>query len=357
MGLLSALFMRGKPQRGIVDRIKYDGPADVFAWKYPHEDIKLGAQLVVNESQKALLVREGRHLAMMGPGRHTLSTANLPVLGRLASAPFGGVTPFTAEVWFFNMAVDLDVKFGTPTPIQLKEPQYQVIVPIRAHGQMGLRLGDPRQFLRELVGTMGQYTTDQIYNSFRGMVVTKLKTVLGETIIKEKVSVLDIAVLLDPLSQRCREAIRPEFERFGLDVVNLFITDVSFPENDPIVKRLRATVMDRADFEILGDQRYGTKRSFDVMDKAAENPSGAGGTIMGAGLGLGLGAGIGAQAAAVGGALNPNPQQPPTTPPQQAAAGSGDVVARLGKLKQLLDQDLITQQDFDARKADILKEI
>ena len=123
--------------------------------------------------------------------------------------------------------------------------------------------------------------------------------------------------------------------------------------------------MDRADFEILGDQRYGTKRSFDVMDKAADNPSGASGTIMGAGLGLGLGAGIGAQAASVGGALNPNPpqtpatppQQPPATSPQQAAAGSEDVVARLGKLKELLDQDLITQQDFDARKAEILGEI
>jgi membrane protease subunit (stomatin/prohibitin family) len=255
------------------------------------------------------------------------------------------------------MAVDLDVKFGTPTPIQLTEPRYNVIVPIRAHGQMGLRLGDPRQFLRELVGTMGQYTTDQIYNSFRGMVITKLKSVLGETIIKEKVSILDIAAMLDPLSVRCREAIRPEFERFGLDVVNLFVNDVSFPEDDPIVKRLRATVMDRADFEILGDQRYGTKRSFDVMDKAAENPSGAGGTIMGAGLGLGLGAGIGAQAASVGGALNPNPQQVPTPSSQNTPPNTADVATRLAKLKELLDQNLITQQDFDARKADILREV
>lgn len=162
MGILSGLFVKGETKRGIVDRIKYDGPPNVLAWKYPYEDIKWGAQLIVNESQCAILVKAGQLIATLGAGRHTLTTANIPILGKLVNLPFGGNTPFAAEVWFFNLSVDLDVRFGTPTPIQVQEPRYNVIVPVRAHGQMGLRLADCPTFLREIVGTMGTSTTDEV---------------------------------------------------------------------------------------------------------------------------------------------------------------------------------------------------
>ena len=348
--LFNNLFDRGEKKRGIIDRIKFDGPADVLAWKYPFEDIRLGTQLVVNESQYAILVREGRHLATMGPGRHTLSTANIPILAKLVNLPFGGDSPFTAEVWFFNLAVDLDVKFGTPTPIQVHEPKYNVIVPVRAHGQMGLRLSDCRKFLREIVGTMGQMTTESVYESFRGMVITKLKTLIAEAVVTKRVSLLEISTLLDSLSKRCHDAVAPEFERFGLSVVNLFIGDISFPEDDPIVLRLRSAVIDRSEFEILGDARYQAKRSLDVMENAANNQGGTG-TLFGAGLGLGLGSGVGAQAANIGNILNPRTQQLPEIEPKN------NLVSRLAQLKGLLEQGLIDQADFDRKKQEILNDI
>jgi len=216
---------------------------------------------------------------------------------------------------------------------------------------MGLRLSDCKKFFKEIVGSLGKFSTDDVYNSFRGMITTKLKTLIAETIVRDKISLLDISVLLDSLSKQCHNAVAPEFERFGLTVVNLYIGDISFPEDDPIVVRLRTAVMDRGEFDILGDARYAAKRSYDVLEQAAQNPGGVG-TLFGAGLGLGMGAGIGAQAVNIGSTLNPLASQPAASPQP-----SNDVAARLAQLKSLLEQGLIEQADFDSRKQEILKSI
>ncbi|HJT30862.1 MAG TPA: SPFH domain-containing protein [Pirellulales bacterium] len=326
-----------------MDRLKFDGPADVLAWKYPYEDIKLGSQLVVNESQQAILARDGRHLATFGPGRHTLTSANIPILGKLVDLPFGGVTPFAAEVWFFNMVADLQVKFGTATPIQVREPHFEVMLPVRAHGQLGLRVGDCRTFLRELVGTMAGYTSQQVYGSFRGMIVSKVKQVIAGAIATDRIPPWEIATSLDLLSRRCHDAVRAEFARFGLSIVNLHLTDVSVPEDDPVVRRLRSTVLDRAGFEMLGDRRYAAARGFDVLEQAAQN-SGPTGGALGAGLGVSLAAALGAQAAFGG-----------FQTPQTAHAAA--VAARLAELKTLLDQGLVTQAEYDAKRGTLLNEL
>lgn len=262
-------------ERGALDRIKLNGPAEALAWKYPHDDIKLGSQLIVNETQQAVLVRDGRHLATFGPGRHTLTSANLPIVGRLVNLPFGGATPFAAEVWFFTMAADLQVRFGTATPIRLQEPQYNMIVPVRAHGQMGLRVGDCRTFLRELVGTMGGYTTEQVYASFRGMVMSKLKQVVAGAIIADRISLWEIATSLDLLSRRCHDAVRAEFARFGLTVVSLYLADVSLPEDDPAMRRLRLAAADitarLTQLKALFDQGFVTQAEYDAKREALLN--------------------------------------------------------------------------------------
>ena len=128
--------------------VKYDGSPDIYAWKYPDTELGTWTQLIVNESQEAILFKGGQALDWFGPGRHTLETANIPLLSKLVNLPFKGKSPFTAEVWFVNKVNTLDVKWGTPTPIQLQDPKYNVFIPVRAHGQFGIRITDAKKFLK-----------------------------------------------------------------------------------------------------------------------------------------------------------------------------------------------------------------
>jgi len=128
----------------IVEVVKYNGTPDVFAWKFPNEQLGTWTQVIVNESQEAVLFKGGQALDIFGPGRHTLSTANIPLLNKVINLPFGGRSPFAAEVWYINKVHSLDIKWGTPTPIQLKDPKYNIFVPLRSFGQFGIQSVNPR---------------------------------------------------------------------------------------------------------------------------------------------------------------------------------------------------------------------
>ncbi|MDR3322014.1 MAG: SPFH domain-containing protein, partial [Synergistaceae bacterium] len=130
----------------IVEVVKYDGTPNVFAWKYPNTELGTWTQLIVNESQEAILYKGGQALDWFTAGRFTLDTTNIPILNKLVNLPFGGKSPFSAEVWYINKVNSLDIKWGTPTPIQLQDPKYNVFVPLRAFGQFGIRIGHAKIF-------------------------------------------------------------------------------------------------------------------------------------------------------------------------------------------------------------------
>ncbi|MDR0315053.1 MAG: SPFH domain-containing protein, partial [Oscillospiraceae bacterium] len=138
----------------IVDVIKYDGSPDVFAWKYPSDDLGTWTQLIVNESQEAILYKGGQALDLFSAGRHTLETANIPILNKIINLPFGGRSPFKAEVWYINKVYSLDVKWGTATPIQLQDPKYKIFIPLRSFGQFGIQIEDSRKFFFFFFGTL-----------------------------------------------------------------------------------------------------------------------------------------------------------------------------------------------------------
>ena len=123
----------------LVEVVKYEGSPDVFAWKYPNEELGTWTQLIVNESQEAVLFKGGIACDVFQAGRHTLNTANIPILNNIINLPFGGESPFTAEVWYVNKAYSLDIKWGTPTPILIQDPKYKVFVPLRSYGQLAFR--------------------------------------------------------------------------------------------------------------------------------------------------------------------------------------------------------------------------
>jgi membrane protease subunit (stomatin/prohibitin family) len=303
----------------IIDVVKYDGNDEEFVWKFPSENLRLGTQLVVKQAQLAFFVKGGKVLDPFECGTHTLKTANIPILHKLINIPFGGETPFQAEVWYVNLISKLDNRWGTPTPIQLEDPKYGIIVPVRAFGQFGLRISNPRLFLESLVGTIKIYSADMIVEYFTGKIISSITTAIGKKIILENVSVLQMAVLLDDLSKYCENAIKEEFNKFGIEIVNFYIMSINIPENDPSVIKLKEIKEKAMYIKTVGKDVYSFDKSMDVMETAAGNEGNAGG-MMGAGMGLGMGLGVGGnmgnQMGNISNQMNTNLQQnQQATPP------------------------------------------
>lgn len=278
----------------IIDRVKYDGPANVLVWRFPADDLSWGTQVIVNQTQEAIFFKGGQALDVLGPGTHTLRTANIPLLRGLIKAPFGGETPFAAEVYYVNKAVNLDVKWGTNSPIPVLDPKFNVFLPVRAFGQFGIQVSDSKAFVANLSATNPQFTTDQLSNYFRGVLLTKAKDYIAETITKSKINLLEIAAHLEEMSGALQGKLATDFATYGVKLVNFYLNSVDVPEDDDTVIRLKKALAEKAEIDILGD-RYQQKRQLDVMEKAAGNEAGGAGMGMGAGLGLGAGMAMGQQ--------------------------------------------------------------
>ena len=278
----------------IVKVVKYDGRPDVFAWKFPHEELGTWTQLIVNESQEAVLFKGGQALDVFGPGRHTLETGNIPLLNKIINLPFGGKSPFKAEVWYINRLHSLDIKWGTSVPIQLQDPKYKVFLPLRAFGQFGIQIDQSKQFLTKLVGTMPTFDQSSVTNLFKGLYLTKVKDAISTYLVKKDVSMLEINAYLLELSAHLQERIAPEFEEYGIRLINFFVKNVNVPEDDPAVMQLKAALSKRAEMDIIGFN-YTQERSFDTLEGAATNPGSGQAGLMGAGIGMGMGFGIGGQ--------------------------------------------------------------
>jgi len=276
----------------IVEVVKYNGNPDVFAWKFPSEELGTWTQLVVNESQEALLFKGGQALDLFAPGRHTLETANIPILNHIINLPFGGRSPFAAEVWYVNKAYSLDVKWGTPSPIQLQDPKYKVFVPLRSFGQFGIQIEDSRKFLIKLVGTLPIFDKENIVKYFRGLYLTKVKDAISSYLIYKQISALEINAYLEELSEHLKEKMQPVMYEYGIKLVNFYVNDINIPEDDPAVIKLKEALAKRAEMDIIG-YSYVQERSFDTLEGAATNPGSSQAGLMGAGIGLGMGVGIG----------------------------------------------------------------
>jgi len=276
----------------MIQVVKYNGSPNVFAWRFPETELGTWTQLIVNESQEAMLIKGGQVYDVFGPGRHTLTTENIPVLSKFINLPFGGSSPFTAEVWYINKQHSLDIKWGTPTPIQLKDPQYSIMIPVRAFGQFGITIADSKAFITKLVGTLPSFGSKDVINFFRGLYLTKVRTVISQYIAKKKISILEINAYLLELSDDLRESIDTRLrDEYGIHLVNFYINDISIPENDPGVTQLKSALAKRAEMDIKGFD-YTQERSFDTLQSAASNTHQAGG-VMGAGIGMGMGLGMG----------------------------------------------------------------
>lgn len=300
----------------LIDRIKYDGYKDGSPWllhKYPGEEFVLGSQLIVGEGQEALFLKGGKGLDLFGPGTHTLHTGNLPLLNKLVKLPFGGKTPFAAEVFYINRTSRLDMNWGTATPFQLEDPTYGLILTIRCHGKYGIRIIDSRMFVSELIGVIPSGATVNyayIASYFSGLLTSRIKSVISAFMIQKRISFLEVTAYLKELSLECQAEVAKEFERFGIEIVNFFIENISPPKEEyeklRAAKERRMDAMTDIDIDAMRTERMGQamaasraaqgysyqdERKYDVMQSAVQN-EGLAGTMMNAGVGLGVGLGM-----------------------------------------------------------------
>lgn len=279
----------------IIDRVKFDGLAsrDWLVYKHPSEKLVFGTQLIVSEGQVAVFLKGGKICDIFMPGTHTLDAGNLPILNSIVNLPFGSKTPFTAEIYYINTVTKMDINWGTSDPIQVIDPKYYIRLRVRAFGQLGLKIENYSVFISELIGSMNQADAvkyDKILDFYKGVLISKIKTIIADMIINDKISVLEISPMLDEISKRAHILLKPDFDAYGFKITHFFIKSINFPDED--FEKINKILEDKAAFEIMGDNRYATKRSFDVYEGAATNDSGVAGAFAAGGIGLGTGAAL-----------------------------------------------------------------
>ena len=282
----------------IIDIVKYEQQDGVIVHKFPSCDLRWGSQLVVYPGQVAFFVKGGKVCDKFTEGTYTLKTNNLPLLNKIINLPFGGDSPWQADVWFVSTLNRLNLKWGTETPILLEDPKYDIIVPVRAYGQYGFKVSNPEQFVYGLVGNRSDFKEYQLQAYFRGILLSKLTEVIASKITSDKVSVLDIPTHISELSNYSESVLnKPYFQDYGLDLLLFNFISINIPENDPSLNEIKKAKNLSARLKIAGKENYKMERSFDVMDKAAENESGAGAAFINAGLGMGASMNMGKQMA------------------------------------------------------------
>lgn len=335
--------------------IEYHDPTgQAMVARYPAQGtsaIRLGSQLIVEESQQAVFFRDGKALDTFGPGRHTLATQNVPILASIFGIPFGGESPFQAAVVFVSTKTFLDLKWGTKEPVIFRD-QELAMVRLRAFGKFAIRVVNAQLFVNSVVGTMGLYSTDRAEDYFRDAIVARLTDVLGENL----TSVFDLPKLYDELAIALKSRVADDFTKYGIELVDLFMGAITPPEE---VQKL---IDERTGMAAVGDMNaYMKFKTARAIGDAAQQ-GGDGGGLTGAGVGAGLGAGIGMmlpgmmrEAMQGGGTAAPQGASPAAA--GAAAAGADPTADKLRRLKGLLDQGLINQEEYDAKRQKLLDEI
>lgn len=267
----------------IFDVVEYPSEmADEIVHRFPETgvaDLRLGSQVIVRESQNVVFFRDGHALDVLGPGRHTITTANVPLLTALLGQAFGGRTPFTAEVYYVSMREFADRKWGTPQPIIVRNPGVGLgVALLQGFGTYSFQVKDPQQFVTQLVGAQGTYRTSDIETRLRTMLLLKLQDVLGET--TSKSNVLDLIGLTEELGAAVRAKAQDDFLAIGLLLKSFYIGNLKPSEKS--AEELRQMGM-------LDMQTYTQLQAADAMRDAAQNPAGGAGLTAGIGAGIGIG--------------------------------------------------------------------
>ena len=291
----------------IVDWVDESGDTMVYRFARPKNEIKNGAQLIVRPGQLALFVDQGEIADVFEPGRHRLITSNLPLLATLRGWKYGFESPFKAEILFVNTKQFTNRKWGTSNPVIIRDPELGP-VRVRAFGTYALRVSDPAQFVREIVGTNSIFSVEDITGQLRDLVVARFSTVVAEAM----TSVFELALHYAELGDRVLQNVAAQFTQYGLELTQLIVENVSLPAE------VEAAVDQKARMRVIGDiDQYARLQSADALRDAARNPNGGAASGVGIGMGFLMGQRAMSPAQPDGSppAVPPSPDEPPPVPP------------------------------------------
>lgn len=279
----------------------------VYRFERHQNEIKNGAKLTVRETQAALLINEGEAADLYMPGYHELSTRNMPIMTTLRSWDHGFDSPFKAEVYFFNLRRFVDLKWGLKNPIMLRDREFGP-VRLRAFGTYAMRIADPKLFYKEVVGTDGHFTTDEITDQLRNIIVSRFANVIGQS----GIPVLDLAANYDQLGDFVKKKIGPEIGAYGIELVNFLVENISLPPN------VEEALDKRTSMGMIGDMnsfmQYQAAESFDNIGQGGANPAG---DAMGMGMGFAMASQMAQNMGNMGGAQQPSGGTPPPLPQEK----------------------------------------
>lgn len=335
-----------------IDIIEWtDDTSDTMIWRFPryNSEIKNGAQLTVRETQVAVLVNEGQFADVFQPGRHELTTSNMPILTTIRGWKYGFNSPFKVDVYFVNTKQFLNQRWGTANPIMMRDPEFGPIR-LRAFGSYNFRVQeDPIPFIKNVAGTSGEFTTEGISEQLRNFVITKFTDYLGES----KIAALDLAANMNEFSQELTIGLKDDFAEYGIELTRFLVENISLPE------AVEEALDRRTSMGVIGNMTAYTQMQFaDSLKDSANNPAGGGnlaGDAMGAGIGLAMagqmaGQIMNPQAGQFHGGQQPPQQAAPTPPPmpQQttyhvAVGGVQQGPFPVSQLQQMIQQGQLTR--------------
>ncbi|MBV8620154.1 MAG: SPFH domain-containing protein [Curvibacter sp.] len=333
-------------KKQFIDVIQWTEDGDgTLAWRFPMADMEIqnGGVLIVRESQVAIFVNEGQVADVFGPGTHKLSTQTLPLLTNLKNWDKLFQSPFKSDVYFFSTRQQVDQRWGTPQPVTIRDQDFGAIR-LRAFGNYAFRVADARRFHTEISGTRERYAVGDLEGQLRGLVLQNISNAIAAS----GVPFLDLAARQQGLAEALSAQLAPEFARLGLQLEALTVQNISLPED------LQKVLDQKIGIGMVGQNmgQFMQYQTAQAIPKLAEGV-GQGGGVAGDAMGLGAGVALGqvlAQNLSAGLAGAAAPAAPAGVKPEE-------VMATLEKLADLKTKGILTAEEFDAKKTELLKKL
>lgn len=311
----------------IIDLVRWapQGNETIYAYRFPETNLSTYTQLIVQESQEAVLFSKGQIVGKFGPGKHTLNTENLPILRNLFGIPFGGKNPFTAEIWFVNKLQPYNIDWAIDR-MAIHDADYNTQLPLTANGRYGLKITDAEKFLVKIVGTKNEFTQEDLTDQFFGEFSTKTKSTILQYMLKHKIGYKQISAYLDSISEYLKGTMLPFWDNLGLELTKFYITSIEIDSSTPDGKKVLDAIAQQSAMSITG-HTWQQEQMFGVANNAVDGMSNGNNGLIGGLLAMNMMGGMGAGTGSgmmqpqfnqpTFGGNNQNSQENQNQPPQQ----------------------------------------